>query len=292
MVCWAFNFVALKLVYKQLSPATLALTRFGIMWGVLALICWLTGVELRYKREDVLKLLTLGFLSMGVYIIVFLEGMQRTSATDGAILLATSPIWTALIAVAFGHERFCWGALGGAVVAFGGVAFVVLAGASGSHGQLLGNGLILISAVLWALSAVLTRPMVEKYSPLQALTLSMPGALPLLLLYGLWPALQTPWSSFSTVTWLSFLHVCLLAGVVGFIGFYAGVKQIGSGNAMLYQYFVTPLAAFFAWLVLGQPPAPLQAAGLVVVVVGVIWSSSSRAKANAIRADFALDPEI
>ena len=276
MVCWAFNFVALKLVYGQIDPSTLALTRFAVMWSVLALICRLAGFSLRYAKEDFIRLMTLGFLSMGVYIIVFLEGMQRTTATDGAILLATSPIWTALIAVLFRHERFSWGALGGAVVAFGGVAFVVLSGSQGGHGQVIGNVLILISALLWALCAVLTRPMVEKYPPIQALTLSLPGALPLLLVYGLWSTVQTPWMSLSTVTWLSFLHVCLLAGVVGFIGFYAGVKQIGSGNAMLYQYFVTPLAAGFAWLVLGQPPAPLQLIGLVIVVMGVVWSTRSR----------------
>ncbi len=282
MVCWAFNFVALKLVYRQLNPATLALTRFLVMWGVLLALCKAAGIPLRYRREDVTQLMTLGFLSMGIYIIVFLEGMQRTTATDGAILLATSPIWTALFAVLFRQERFSWGALGGAIIAFGGVALVILSGSAAGHGQLLGNCLILISAILWALSAVLTRPMVNRYAPIQALTLSLPGALPLLLIYGLLPMLQTPWSELTTTTWLSFLHVALLAGVVGFIGFYAGVRQIGSGNAMLYQYFVTPMAAFFAWLVLGQSLAPMQSVGLAVVIVGVVWSTRSRKQVIAV----------
>lgn len=40
VVCWGFNFVALKLLFAEgLTPAATSLVRFLLMWGVLAAIC-------------------------------------------------------------------------------------------------------------------------------------------------------------------------------------------------------------------------------------------------------------
>jgi drug/metabolite transporter (DMT)-like permease len=63
--------------------------------------------------------------------------------------------------------------------------------------------------------------------------------------------------------------MALGAGVLGFSGFYIGVKQIGAPRAMLYQYAVAPLATLFSWLVLKEQLAWLQLLGMAVVVLGV-----------------------
>lgn len=277
VVCWGFNFVALKLLFAEgLTPAATSLVRFLLMWGVLAAICRLRKEPLSYPEGSTIALWTLGFLSMGVYMILFLEGMARTTAAEGAIVLATSPVLTALVAVAMKRERFVWGALLGAVVAFIGVFLVVFAGDQNSHGTLLGNGLVLLSSLVWAYCAVQTRIFLDDMSPLRALTLSMPGALPILLVYGLAATLAVPWSDFTWVGWAMLAHITLLAGVVGFLGFFAGVRQVGSSGAMLYQFLVPPIAAFFAWALLKQPLLPQQGVGLVVVLAGVWWSTRSR----------------
>lgn len=284
---WGFNFIALKLAYLQLSPAALTFARYLAMGAVLIVLCWSMRLSLRYPQGEVGRLLFLGFLSLGVYIVVFMEGMNATSATDGAILLSTAPVWTAILAVAFRHEKFSLGALLGAIVAFLGVAVVVANRQNGDQGTLVGNGLVLLAALLWAFSAVLMKPVVIKMHPLRALTLSMPGALPILLPYGLMATLEVDWAALSVPTWLSFAHIVLLAGCAGFIGFYAGVRQIGSANAMLYQYFVTPIAAGFAWLVLGERPSWPQGIGVVVVIAGVIWSTSARSRSQVAPAEAA-----
>lgn len=277
VVSWGFNFVTLKLLFAEgMTPAAASLVRFLLMWGVLVAICRFRRESLAYPEGSTIALWILGFLSMGVYMILFLEGMARTTAAEGAIILATSPVLTFLLAVAMKRERFAWGALVGAVVAFVGVALVVFAGDHDSHGTLLGNGLVLLSSIVWAYCAVQTHVVVGDLSPLRALTLSMPGAIPILLVYGLGAALAVPWGQMTWVGWAALAHITLLAGVVGFIGFYAGVRQVGSSGAMLYQFLVPPIAAFFAWLLLGQALLPLQGVGLAVVLLGVWWSMRCR----------------
>lgn len=277
VVCWGFNFVALKFLFAEgLTPAATSLVRFLLMWGVLVAICQFRREPLTYPEGSTIALWILGFLSMGVYMILFLEGMARTTAAEGAIILATSPVLTALLAVAMKHERFSWGALLGAIVAFVGVFLVVFAGAESSHGTMLGNGLVLLSSLVWAFCAVQTRVFLTDMSPLRALTLSMPGAIPILLVYGLTATFAVPWSQVTWLGWVMLGHITLLAGVVGFLGFFVGVRQVGSSGAMLYQFLVPPIAAFFAWLLLKQELLPLQGVGLAVVLAGVWWSTRSR----------------
>jgi drug/metabolite transporter (DMT)-like permease len=284
VLSWGFNFVALKLLYApdQMTAPSVGLVRFIGMYVMLLALCSLRGESLRYPKGDVLRILFMGFLAMGVYMYFFLEGMKGSTAAEGAIILATSPIFTAIFAAIAGQEKFNKGALLGAVLAFLGVVIVIMAGvqhAQQEKDKLLGNILILISSVIWAGSTVYSRPLVEKYSPFRVLTLSMPGALLVLLPYGLLPSLAVDWQGLKPITWWMLAHVALMAGVVGFAGFYAGVRQIGAPGAMLYQYFVPPTAAFCAWLVLGQPMQPLQLVGLLVVLSGVALAMHFRYRA-------------
>ncbi len=284
VLSWGFNFVALKLLYAEgLTPAATSLVRFVLMWLVLAGLCLTQGRFPWYPKGEVWRYLLLGMMSMGIYMILFLEGMAKTSPAEGAIILATSPIFTALLAVAFKQDQFSWAAIGGTAFAFGGVTMVILAGHHAEGGQLMGNLLVLASAVVWAFCAVMTRTLVQKDTPLNVLTLSMPGALPLLIPYGIAAIIAVDWVRLDWVGWLSLAHIVILAGVVGFIGFYVGVRQVGSAGAMLYQFLVPPLAAFFAWLTLHDHLEVLQAIGLGVILAGVAWSTRARSKGHLTR---------
>ncbi|MCW5942289.1 MAG: DMT family transporter [Fimbriimonadaceae bacterium] len=278
MVAWGFNFVALKFIYHEVNPPALGLVRFGAMALVLVLLCRVQGEEVRYPKHNGGRILVQGFLSMGVYMVLFLEGMKRIGAAEGAIILATTPILTAFVAASVKQERLVFGTLLGSFVAMSGVFLVVGVGAATGHMDWLGVGLLFASAIVWAVATVISKPLVSRVSPLKMLTLSMPGALVVLVPYGLADAIQTPWTDLTTQTWLMIAHVTALAGVVGFMGFYRGVQQVGASAAMMYQYLVPILAALFSWWALGSGLRPLQWAGVIVVLGGVGYASWVRTK--------------
>lgn len=287
VTAWGFNFVAMKRLYgegvqpdPQMSASSVALLRYVGMWVLLVLVCKARGESLRYPPGHTLRFLWMGFLSMGLYMVLFLEGMRTSTAAEGAIILGTAPVLTALIAVAAGQERFVSKTLIGTLIAFAGVCVVVLAGAKhGGESRLIGNLLILTSALVWAYGSVFSRNLVSRYSPYSVLALSMPGALPLLVPYGLADSLALDYAAFRADTWFMFGWVVVAAGVIGFIGFFEGVRQIGAPAAMLYQYFVPPIAALSAFLVMGSALLPLQLVGLAVVLMGVATAQRARTRA-------------
>lgn len=273
---WGLNFVAVKEAYKEIHAPAVALLRFLVMWGALALVCVWRKESLRYPREDALKLLYLGFVSLGVYIFLFMEGMRGSGATEGAILLQMSPVFTALLAAALGQERFSWAALGGALVAFGGSALILYGPSTDHENKLVSNVIVMVSALMWAYSVTIMRPLLVKYSPLRVLTLSMPGAIPVMFAYGLMPAIHQNWGDVNLYGWAMFFHIAIISGVVAFLCFYQGVRQAGATGATLYQFLVPAVAMVFSLLIQGLRPNAHQLLGFVVVLAGVGYASRAR----------------
>jgi len=279
VLCWGFNFVAVKVLQPMMSVEAIALLRFLVMASLLVPICWARKEPLRWERRDMWHILGVGFASMGVYMILFLEGLERTSAAEGAIVLATAPIMTYLLSCALGQEVFRLPALAGALVAFVGVTIVILGGAAAGHGSLLGNLIVLASSVMWSVATVMMRPLLARYKPVPLFTMSLLGGFPVMLVYGLPAVLRTDFSGVTQLGWVMFSQISVLSGVVAFVCFYEGLRQIGAAGATLYQFFVPPTAALAAWLVMGKALAPVQFIGLVVVLAGVIYSTRARAVA-------------
>lgn len=273
---WGFNFVAVKVLYKEMSPPAVSIYRWLVMYGLLIGICRVRRLSLVPKREDWPLILLVGAICMGAYMVLFLEGMSKTTSSEGAIMLATSPILTYLFSCLRKHEPFSGGALIGAIIAFIGVGTVILGGSAAGHGSLMGNLTVLLSAVVWAVGAVVMKPLVSKYDPTQLLTISMPGALPILIPYGLMATVNTDLSRISPTAWFMFGTVAVLSGVVAFACFYAGIRKIGAPAATLYQYFVPPTAVFFGWVVLKVVPTPMQLSGLLIVLGGVAYAGRAR----------------
>ncbi len=276
---WAVNFVAIKLLYIEVTPAAASIARMVPMWIILAAICLWQREPLSVPKGVRFRTYAQGFLSLGVYMILFFEGLARTGGAEGSILLTTAPIWTALLAMIARQEEFRPLVLVAAVVAFLGAAMVILGrevdplGSVTPQDHLIGVALVLTSAVVWAWTTVISKPLLNDISPIRMLAVSAPASLLILLPYGLAATIETPWATISATAWIMLFHVTVLAGVVGFIGFYAGVKQVGAAGAMLYQYFIPPLAALLEWLVIGKSLQPIQFLGFGVVVAGV-WLAS------------------
>lgn len=269
MGLWGFNFVALKLLYREMTPPTVGVVRFVIMWAALALLCRALGIKSSFTWPERMRAWVMGFLAMGLYMVLFLQGMLESSAAEGAIILGASPVLTLLFAILVRQEKFRTRGFLGALVAISGVALVVIGGGAVLGGRLAGNLMILGSAVVWAASAVVSRPLMVRSAPLAVLTASMPGAILPLLLYGGPTLLQWNWREMSVMGWAMLLYVAIGAGAFGFYWFYIGIRQVGASRAMLHQYLVPCIATLAAWLTLGTSLAWTQAIGFAVILGGV-----------------------
>ncbi len=117
------NFVAIRFSNRELQPFWGATLRFALASGVLFLVVALRKIPL--PRGGALRgAVLLGATAFGANFALIYWGLLSVTAATAAIIFATIPIMTFLMASAAGLEKFRWQALLGAFVALGGSAFI------------------------------------------------------------------------------------------------------------------------------------------------------------------------
>ena len=269
---WGFNFISLKIVYQEVSPPGVLFGRFVLAWAVLLAYCFAIKEPFLPPKHLRGRIWIGGFISMGVYMILFLEGTSRTGPAEAAVILSTIPILTSLFSSLLGTEVFSWPRLVGAITAFAGVVLVILGRGQAIKGEWIGDLLALASAVAWAASVVILRPAMAEVKPITMYTMSLTGAAPVVLIYGIQAGLATPWGHLDAWTYVNLLQISLLSGVVGFAFFYRGVAQLGASNASLYQFLVPPITVCFAFFFRHEQLKPIQGVGLLILLLGLYLS--------------------
>lgn len=275
ILAWGLNFTAIKLVYLGFSPAAGGLLRYFLMVPLLLAWCFIAKVPLKYPRGKVMQTNLAGFWGSGVYMVVFLEGMRLANPAHAAAALATAPVWTVIFSALTKHDILTWRLGLGSMIAYVGVFTMSVAGGS-ERGELLGTVLVAVSAIVWAWSVICYRRLMPEQQPLQALTLSFPGAMLVMGAYGLMPLVQTDFTAVPERAWWAMAYFAVVAGVLAFAAYYRGLKDVGPATASLTQFFIPPTAAIGAWLLLANPIGWPEWLGLGLVTLGTYVCSAGR----------------
>jgi drug/metabolite transporter (DMT)-like permease len=263
------NPVAVKVAVAEFPPLPFVAMRFtlaGLL--LLALVALLEQGNGRPGRRDLLSLAGVGLVGVGANNVAFTHGVSMTTASETALIYAAVPIWGILLGLALGLERPTpWGILG-VCLAFLGVAVVVYDGLTGST-SLLGNLLIVVATVCWGAYAVLSLPLLRRYSPLVVASYTMLfgglGALP----FALPGFLDAGWAESSGEAWEALAYSTLLVAAFGFWAWQRGVSQVGANRVLIYQYLITLVGVAAGVLLLGESLTANKVLGGAVILLGV-----------------------
>jgi drug/metabolite transporter (DMT)-like permease len=193
-------------------------------------------------------------------------GLLHVSAGFGAVLLATVPLLTFLLALAHRLERFRWDGLIGGAIAIGGMAVIFREGTEA--GVPLGSLFILLgSAACFAETAIIVKrfPRVHPVS-LNAVGIGVGGLVLLALTFATGETLDLPGSG---LTWFAQAYLVLIGSVVGFT-LYVFVLHRWTASAVSYEGVLIPLVAIvLAWWLQDEHLTWAFAGGAVLVLIGV-----------------------
>jgi drug/metabolite transporter (DMT)-like permease len=272
---WGSNFIVVKAAIAVLPPVGMSLMRFALGAAVLlALLRWREGT-IRLAWRDLAGMAVVGMLGFGLYQVFWTTGLQWISAGDSALLIAATPVMTALLAVVAGSDSLTARKLGGALVSFAGVAIVVAGGTGLSLGDsLVGDVLTLGSALCWAIYASFGAPILRRHSPLRTTAWAMAaGALFLVPIGGVQLA-ATDWSRVTPDIWGAVVYSALLPAAIANVIVFQGVKLLGPTRITAYQFLVPAFAVAMGALFLAEPVRPAQIVGGVVIVAGILLARS------------------
>ncbi len=275
MLFWGFNFVSMKIIFPVMAPSAVVFWRYFLMGAVLVLICLASKQSLRMPAEHRFAILLTGFFSMGIYMVLFFEGVKRAPAGESAIILATNPIMVGVMSMILGREPKSRVRVLGSVVALAGVALVVwgrpgsMVTAKETSERVVGDVLLFLSAIAWAASVILAKPVSAHVKPLPLFTMSMLGGLPVVAIYGFSDAFRTNWGAFTGWHWLNLAQIAFGSGVVAMVFYYRGVAELPASVASLHQFLVPVLTTLFAAVILHERLAWVQGIGVAILLVGL-----------------------
>lgn len=172
---WGSAFPSVKIGYELFSigaantfeKIVFAGYRFFISSMMIFLFCLMTKRSMKIEKENISKVGFLGLIQTTIQYVFFYIGLSNTSGTKGSILAATTTFFSVILAHFFYDEdKLSIKRIGGVVLGFLGVTIVNLGG-SGIQGgfKFTGEGFIIISALLGALSGIYTKRIARNISP-------------------------------------------------------------------------------------------------------------------------------
>ena len=175
IVLWSLNLTVTRYILTHgFQPLAYATVRYGTAALIFLGIALVAERSLRLRRAD-LGLVALAALCLWLNQLSFVYALEKTSASTIALILGATPIFAALIGIAFGLERLSRKFWLAAAISFAGVGLVAAGSPAGFSGDLRGNLLGIATAATWAGYSVAIAPLMERYtaSRISAVVLSL-----------------------------------------------------------------------------------------------------------------------
>ncbi|MBD0353670.1 MAG: DMT family transporter [Rubrobacteraceae bacterium] len=263
------NPVAVKYAVGYVAPLPFAALRFVfaglVLWAILRLFDPKGGL----RREDFWAMAGLGLVGVALNNVAFTFGVSMTSASNTALVVATAPLWGMLLGFALGWERPSLKGVFGVGLALLGVAVIVYRGLGSGATSLTGDLLVMAAAACWGSYAVLSLPLLKRYSPLAVAGYSMLfGGLAVLPLASL-DLFSMDWGTVSAGGWAAFAYSALVVAAFGFVSWQRGVSRIGANRMLVYQYLVTLVGVVSGVVLFSEGFGVDKAIGAAILLAGV-----------------------
>jgi len=265
ILTWGSAFAAIRVALPAYGPGELALLRLMFAAGSLTIYGLFARMRLPATR-DLPGIFWLGFFGFGFYYTALNFGEVTVISGVASLLIATTPIFAALLAMILLRERLGGRGWTGVLIAFTGVALIVV-GQQGHLGISRDAILILVAAVSAAVYFVLQRPLLKRYSALELTTYSMWAGMLMTLIF--LPGLvakshAASWKMLATAGYLGVFPAAL-----GYVLWNYAMARLPVSRVSSFLYLVPVVGMSIGWIVLHEVPTRLSACGAPVAVLGV-----------------------
>lgn len=271
-VIWGIPYLFIKIALQDLNPGVVVFARVGIAALVLIPIAIYQGV-LQPLRKKWLILAGLACVQIVAPFLLISFGEQHVTSSLTSLLIATDPIFVALLALRFDPgERVTGIRALGLLIGIVGVAVLLGFDVGGDEQKLLGAVMVLLAALLYAIGALLVkRPIIAALPRLGVVTFMCLTSTIVLLPY---TALHLPNKLPSIQVIISLLVLGLICTAIAYMFYFALIAEVGPSRATVITYVNPAVSVFLGVMLLGEPLNASIITGFLLILLGS-WLSTS-----------------
>ena len=280
IVLWALNLTVSRYILQHgFAPLAYATTRYGAAAAIFVALALVLERAVRIGRGDGLLVFAAAAL-LWMNQIAFVYALEKTTASTVGLILGATPIFAAILGLAFRLERLTMRFWAAAVVSFAGVALVATGSGGEVSGDLGGSLLGVATAATWAGYSVAIAPLMSRYSAsrVSAVVLSLAW-----LAIAASGAAQTRDQDFALgwEVWALFAFAVLGPLVITNELWFRSLHRIGASRATLAANLQPFVAAVFAVVLLSEHMTAVQVAGGALIAVGIVLARRRRPAVRA-----------
>jgi drug/metabolite transporter (DMT)-like permease len=272
-VIWGSTYLAIRYAVETIPPLFVAGFRHLIAGGLLFAWCWYRG--LRPVRQQ-------WFASIVLAALFFLIGhgtvhwaQQTLPSGMAALLVATEPIFVAIILMVTRRARITLSLAVGVLLGSFGVALIVAGDVRTGRAEVFNSVVVLIGAASWAIGMVYSRRAALHPDTRMAAGMSLLAGAVMLLLCGTitGEAATLHLSAVSTKSLLALAYLAIAGSLVAYSAYFWLLQRFPPTLIATHTY-VNPLVALaLGWAIGGEVLSARVVFGGLVVIAAIAWMS-------------------
>ncbi len=263
--------VASRYVIDQTTPVTLALLRYGVGFLCLAPVVLITSRSW-FRTRDLLPISVLGIFQFGILVALLNHALLYISSAQAALVFATFPLQTMILAAAFGVETLTWKKTMGVFLTISGITIVVghtLLQNSAPPDAWIGFIAAGLSAFCGAICSICYRPYLQIYPAQNIAALAMLTSVGFLLVIsvvegGLPGVVHISATGYAVILFIG------ISSALGYFGWLWALKYMSPTRVTMYLSLSPITSAFFGVIFLSETLTFYLTLGTALVISGLL----------------------
>ena len=275
ILLWGMSYIWTdKLLELGIPVFYFVFVRIFLAGVVLFLLNVAYGRIKRIQRQDLGKFLLLAFFEPFIYFVCETYGVEMTSPTISAMIIATIPIFSIAAGRIFFKERITALNVVGVTLSLIGIIMVIMKGEIGGQDLIMGIILLLVAVIAEVGHATITKSLAGNYSSqIIVMYQFLIGSVYLLPLF-LWKGLDGFDATLylSADVWYPLICLAVLCSSLAFSLWVSTIKNLGVAKSSIFSALIPVAAAIIAWVLGHEYLNSRQWIGIFVSTIGVIMS--------------------
>jgi len=285
---WGGMYVVTDVVLEVVPPATLLIVRYALALIVLLPTFWIKR-DRGIARRDWIEIAVVAFVGFGISLLAQFGGTELSTAAAGSVITSATPAFIILFAWPLLGEIPSAVKLAGLALATLGVLIVSLVGGQPTTQQsrdpVLGNLLLIVAAVSWALYTVLARRATQRYSAL-AVTLAVTlAAIPIVAPVAALELQTRAVGDLTPGTIVGILYVGIGSTAIAFYLWNKSFELLDAATASLFFFAQPVVGTLLSAIFLLEPLGLSFFAGAALIGLGVYLAMQEKSLALRKRVD-------
>jgi len=223
------------------------------------------------ERKDMFRFMLCGLFGVAINQMLFIKGLTLTSAVHASLLSLVTPILITVLAFWILKESLTFNKVAGLVFGIGGSVFLITGKESSSIGEdyIIGDLLIILNAISYALYFILVKPLMAKYTPLQVVRWVFTFGFVMMVPFG-WTQLgEIEWNQLTGNHMASLGFVVLAGTFLAYVFNAFGIQVLGTSVTGSYIYAQPVFAVLIAVLFFGEQFTLQKLMAGLLIIAGV-----------------------